>query len=224
MIADVRRVRPVTAVWITDGGRSASPVRRENESRSVMTMIGVPEANLHFLRFTDQRSFTSLRAIHKQLLPIAQSNAFSEIVSPAYEGGNIDHDVAAFLAARITGPGQIHMEYPLYNRYQGHRRVGVFLPGWQIEEQYFNMNDETRALVRAAIKQYRSERVSLWLMEFVARKNGLLDRGVPYRVAPAYDFLQRPTSEPCDYERSLTHHARFSDWKKSVEEFGRSSD
>jgi hypothetical protein len=115
------------------------------------------------------------------------------------------------------------MEYPLYNRYRGHRRVGVFLPGRQIEEHFIQMNDESRALITDAVKQYRSERVSLLLMEFVARKNGLLERGVPYRVAPTYDFMQRPASEPCDYERSFTHHAKFSDWQKSIEGFSRSA-
>jgi LmbE family N-acetylglucosaminyl deacetylase len=87
MISDVRQKRPIMAVWITDGARSANPVRRERESRSVMKLVGVPEANLHFLGFPDQRSFRSLQAIHQQLLLIAKTNAFVEILSPPTKAG-----------------------------------------------------------------------------------------------------------------------------------------
>lgn len=217
LIHDVKEGRPVHAVWITDGSRSANPVRREQESRAVMKLVGVPESHLHFLGFPDQKSHLYLPAIHEKLSLIVPQQAFAEIVSPAYEGGNIDHDVAAFLAAQMAGPR--HLEYPLYNRYRGHRRVGVFLPGWQSEEHFAPMDAGTRALISAAIKQYRSERLSLWLLQFVADKKGLLDRGVPFRVAPAYDFLRRPIDEPCDYERSLFHRARFSEWQTNVAGF-----
>ena len=226
MAADLKSGRQVHAVWITDGGKSANPVRRQQESRAVMKMVGMPETNLHFLGFPDQKSHHWLRPAYERVWPVASSNSFTEITSPAYEGGNIDHDVAAFLAAQIArnAPSHpLHYEYPLYNRYRGKRRVGVFLPATGTEERSMKLDSESRALIRNAIKQYRSERLPLWLMERVANKSGLFE-SLPYRIAPNHNFLERPAAEPCDYERSFTHRARFSDWQKRVEEFSRSAD
>jgi hypothetical protein len=69
-----------------------------------------------------------------------------------------------------------------------------------------------------AIQQYRSERVSLWLFRRIALKQGLWDR-LSYRIAPPHNFSQRPAAEPCDYERSWFHRARFSEWQESVKKF-----
>src|SRR5947208_1619604 len=49
MILEVNRGTPITAVWITDGGKSANPKQRQEESTAAMQMIGVPRERLHFL-------------------------------------------------------------------------------------------------------------------------------------------------------------------------------
>jgi|GEM_PF-1205784 len=222
LILDVKAGTDVHVVWITDGGKSANPARRQQESRKVMKLVGVPEQNLHFLGFPDQESHHYLREAYKQVVALQQDNTFAQVVSPAYEGGNIDHDVAAFLAAQLAGlsPSHpIHIDYPLYNRYHGYRRVGIFLPGHESEAHYLTMDNETRNVVKTAIKEYRSERIPLWLMFLVADKQAFLDHGAPYRLSPAYDFRQRPSDEPCDYEKSFFHHASFQEWQKSVTDF-----
>ena len=222
LILDVKAGTDVHVAWITDGGKSANPARRQQESRKVMKLVGVPEQNLHFLGFPDQQSHHYMREAYKQIVALQQSNTFAQVVSPAYEGGNIDHDVAAFLAAQLASlsPSHpIHIEYPLYNRYHGYRRVGIFLPGHESEAHYLTMDKETRNVVETAIKAYRSQRIPLWLMGLVADKQALLDHGAPYRLSPAYDFRQRLSDEPCDYEKSFFHHASFQEWQKNVTDF-----
>ena len=56
-------------------------------------------------------------------------------------------------------------------------------------------------------------------MSLFGDKQAMLDHGVPYRVAPAYDFQRRPAGEPYDYERSIFHRANFGNWQRNVAEF-----
>lgn len=220
---DIKSGKNVHAVWITDGGKSANPARREKESRTVMGIIGVKPQNLHFFGFPDQSSNRWLKQAYERLVLLNRSHAFTEIVSPTYEGGNIDHDVAAFLSAQLTAASPahpVHVEYPLYNRYKGKRQIGSFLPGREAPAYYLKVEDDTRELAKKAMKEYRSQRMGLFLMEFVTDKQAIINRGVQYRIAPPFDFLKRPTDEVCDYEKSLFHPAKFADWQASVREFG----
>ncbi|HTL30278.1 MAG TPA: PIG-L family deacetylase [Tepidisphaeraceae bacterium] len=221
MILEVKRGNPVHAVWITDGGKSADPKQRQEESIAAMELIGVPRENLHFLGYRDSHSFETLRPAYDQAIAVAEQIKPAQVMSPAYEGGNIDHDVANLIAATVashTAPHPTHLEYPLYNRSAGKRRVGVFLPRGD-PGQHLDFDAATRDLTEKASKVYRSQRLALWIMGFVADKNSLAENGPPYRVAPAHDFMQRPTNEPTDYERSWFHPANFSDWQKYTSEF-----
>jgi LmbE family N-acetylglucosaminyl deacetylase len=222
MRRDVLDGREVHAVWITDGAKDGKAAARERESRAVMALLGIPPEQLHFLGFPDHESVEHLPAIFEQLELIANSRRFSEINSPAYEGGNIDHDVAAFmgsLIARRASSHPTHLEFPLYNHFEGHRRIGVFLPNGTSEELNVALEGELRTLVLDALRLYRSQRVLLTYLKFAGRMNAMLTHGEPYRVATDYNFLERPAGEPCGYERSGVHRADFRDWQREVARF-----
>jgi LmbE family N-acetylglucosaminyl deacetylase len=221
MILEVKRGTPVAAVWITDGAKSANPKQRQEESTAAMEMIGVPHERLHFLGYPDSKSFEHFRPAFDRTLAVASELKPAQIVSPAYEGGNVDHDTANFVAAQVAArldPKPTHVEYPLYNRANGKRQVGVFLPGGDAG-RYLSFDAETRDLAQKASKLYRSQRLALWVMGFVADKKSLMEHGGPYRVALTRDFTNRPANEPTDYERSWFHPAKFEDWQRHVREF-----
>jgi LmbE family N-acetylglucosaminyl deacetylase len=221
MILEVKRGTPIAAVWITDGGKSANPKQRQEESTAAMEMIGVPRERLHFLGYPDSKSFEHFRPAFDQTVAIASELKPAQIVSPAYEGGNVDHDAADFVAAQVAArldSHPTHLEYPLYNRANGKRQVGVFLPDGD-PGRHLAFDAATRDLAERASKVYRSQRLALWVMGFVADKKSLMENGGPYRVAPAHDFTVRPASEPTDYERSWFHPAKFEDWQRHVREF-----
>jgi LmbE family N-acetylglucosaminyl deacetylase len=221
MILEAKRGSRILAIWITDGGKTADPRRREGESREAMRMIGVPESHLHFLRFPDTKAVLHIHEAYEQCLRIAEQNDVAQIVSPAYEGGNIDHDVAALIAATITAKTKsrpVHLQYPLYNRYEGRRRIGIFLPSHS-EAVYLEFDDEARKLARAAMRVYRSQKWGLLLLALFADRKSLEEHGVPYRMTPQDDFLRRPAHEPCEYEKSMFHHAKFQDWQSNVRKF-----
>jgi len=222
MRREVLAGREVHVLWITDGARDGNAVHREKESRAVMELVGLPAARLHFLRFPDHASFHHLEMIYDQITPIVQARPFAEIDSPAYEGGNIDHDVAALMAAlavRLHSPAPVHLEFPLYNRYQNHQRYGVFLPNSDTPDHVEKLDPERRALVLEALKLYHSQRVLLTVLAIVGHKKTMLDHGEPWRFAPTYNFLRRPMEEACGYEVSGLHRAKFADWLREVDPF-----
>ncbi len=267
LLADVRGGAAVRAVWITDGGKGGDPAKREAESREVMRRAGLPNDRLHFLHFPDTKSVQHLKAIDEQCAAIAAIDPPAEIVSPAFEGGNMDHDVAALIAARLTermvprpptanaetpavmkaassapavmttassaaaaesnrasdteasAASPVHYEYPLYNRQQRRRRISRFLPitgaGPVIT---LPLGAETRAVMKQAAKIYRTQRLALWALSVFGQPKKLLDRGLIYRRAPKYDFLTRPSGEPCDYKKYWTHPGKWDDWTTAVRE------
>ena len=222
MHRDVNAGREVYAVWITNGAFEGKPNKREEESRAVMAMAGVPEANLRFLRFPDHDSCRYLPEIYDEVRKLRKSWNVTKIVSPAYEGGNIDHDAAAFIAAMVVRSASVpvtHFEFPLYNHFDGRRRVNVFLPNSAARVEYLPLDGDAGRIVRAALKRYRSQHFILMLLEVTGHAKALFERGEPFRRTATYDFTERPGRELCGYEVSGRHRASFDEWTAAVDEF-----
>ncbi len=222
MRQDVEAGRQVVPVWITDGSKVGHPEEREKESRAVMARVGVPADNLRFLGFPDHESVEYLAAIHQAVRRVREESGCEELVSPAYEGGNIDHDTAAFIAAMVrrdSGDTVTHFEFPLYNHQNGHRRVNEFLPRPDAEVHYVSLEGEGRQLLRESLRLYGSQRILLMMLELSGHKKLLLERGEPIRRAVDYNFLARPSDEACGYEVSGLHRATFEEWSSAVGTF-----
>jgi LmbE family N-acetylglucosaminyl deacetylase len=225
MRREVLEGREVHALWITNGAAHGYAVKREQESRTVMARVGVPPDRLHFLKFPDHASYHHLEAIHTQVMAIASTRPFAELTSPAFEGGNIDHDVTALMAtlAAAEMPTQpVHFEFPLYNRFNGKTRYGVFQPAPGAAERHEMLNPERQKFVGDCLNAYGSQWLLLSVLKIIGHKNSILARGEPYRVAPPCDFLHRPADqEKCGYETTLylPHRLAFAEWTKAVEPF-----
>jgi LmbE family N-acetylglucosaminyl deacetylase len=226
MWAEVRQGREVHAIWITDGAKAVRPGHaweREKESRSVMERIGVPQDRLHFLGFPDTESFKHLAAVLDRVMGIADSRPFAEATSPAYEGGNIDHDAAAFVVAQVAAESRsrpVHWEFPLYNYYQDRRQIGIFLPHPQTEIHFFPLDKDLQRFVHEILAHsYHTQWLLLKAMEVAGHEKALLKQGEPFRRAPQYDFLKPPVDGRPGYEISGRHRASFAEWSRAVTDF-----
>ncbi|MGE5208079.1 MAG: PIG-L deacetylase family protein [Alphaproteobacteria bacterium] len=222
MRQDVNAGRAVYAIWTTNGAFEGKPGEREEESRAVMALVGVPEANLRFLGFPDHDSCRYLPEIYDDVRKLRKSWNVTRIISPAYEGGNIDHDAAAFIAAMVVRNATVpltHFEFPLYNHFEGRQRVNVFLPNSDAPVEYLPLDGDAGQIVHAALKRYRSQHFILMLLEVTGHAKTLFERGEPFRRAATYDFTERPERELCGYEISGRHRASFAEWTTAVEEF-----
>ena len=222
MAREVAAGRAVHAAWITDGARRGSSARRNAESIAVMARLGIPPARLHFLAFPDQDAVSHLAQIHAQVRALDAQHRFVAITTPAYEGGNIDHDVAALIGALLVAEAQErleHFEFPLYHHHDGRGRVGVFLPHPEATVEYTRLDPGDRVLLRQALWTYRSQRWLLLGLRLRSDRKTLREHGEPFRRAPAYDFLARPSHELCGYEVVRRRRAPFDRWLEAVRPF-----
>lgn len=222
MRQDVRTGRSVHAIWITDGSGTANPALRETESRNVMKHIGVPDENIYFLGYKDRESWKSLDAVLADVLRIAKQIQPAEIVANAYEGGNIDHDVAALMGtiAARTVPGiRAHYEFPLYNSWSGQYQVNKFLPRDDVETLYTELDGELGNLKMNVVDMYPTQADIVDTLKLMIDKKKLKKFGEPYRPVPAYDYTERPMQGALLYEGNARNPVSFSDWLSAVAPF-----
>jgi hypothetical protein len=221
--ADVAAGNEITFVWITRGDKAGDPVVREKESRAAMALLGAPESSLHFLGFEDSRSYATLKEDYAKTLEIARLARPDAIFSNAYEGGNIDHDIANFVAemvSRVLVPRPPHYEFPLYNSYNGTYQVGKFIPRDGVETLSTPLDDKMVAMKIRMLDMYPSQSALFKIMGSLVDKKKLKKHGEPYRLVPEYDYLKPPTGGTLGYElgnNRIPH--TFSEFHDAVLDF-----
>ncbi len=221
MALDTRQGRDVYAAWTTNGDLSAPPEVREKESRDCMKFIGVPQDHLFFLGYHDMGTLDNLESILRDLEKIVNEIKPDIFFTSAYEGGHVDHDVASLLGAILADaiPGTQHYEFSLYNVYKGKYRVGELLPRDDVRTEYVPLDDELLDIKLKSLKLYPSQAALLNMLMATTNKKILKKKGEPYRLAPKYNFLERPVDEPLGYETMVKRTTPFSDWLGAVKPF-----
>lgn len=203
--AYLRRHRPGALVFLADGvpreprfyssdQRYDSPdayrAQRQAEALRVASRFyRVQPDQLHFLNAPDMESVERMPALEAELTRIAEDLRPCAIWSPAYEGGHPDHDVAAFLAARLARRLRVdHWEYALYHYYHGFQQLSFLGEGPAITRA---LSLEEMAYKKRLLATYASQTHTL--RQF--RTN--VER---YRRAPGYDFSRRPVTGAAMYE------------------------
>ena len=117
----------ISCVYLTNGeGRNVRSADRDEESRRVLTRLGVDLARVHFLG-SDERLPDGLLVEHLDrafaLLESRVTDAVDEVWTLAWEGGHQDHDAAHVVAIAFANKhGAPVFELPLYH---GHRMRGA---------------------------------------------------------------------------------------------------
>lgn len=170
--------------------RPAYAARRWREARAAAARLGLPRHALHRLGATDMEAFRELARLETALTRLAAHLAPAVVWSPAYEGSHPDHDVAAFLAARLAAARRLpHREFALYSWRRGLAplRFGSGPPG-RIHR------------LPPALAAWKSELVAIYASQAPLLHQFPCDHE-RYRPAPAYDFTRRPLPGPTLYER-----------------------
>ncbi len=214
--SDLSSGKEVYCVWVTNGDKAGDPAVRQNESRTVMKLINVPQENLFFLGYPDQNAYRHLEDIVNDISKIVKKIAPSEIMSHAYEGGNIDHDVVSFvstIAARRTSA--VHLEFPDSNVYEGRTQLWKFLPDDKNITLYTKLTDDSYKLKMKIMRMYPSQNY-LSAYHLGVDWKSLRRDGEPYRMAPEYDYTSPPASE-LRYLATSKGTATFDMFKEAVE-------
>lgn len=203
--AYLQRHRAGALVFLTDGvpreprfyssdqpyvSPEAYRAERQAEAKKVAARFyRIAPGQLHFLNAPDMECIERLCALEAALMRIAEDLRPCAIWSPAYEGGHPDHDVAAFLAARLARRLRVdHWEYALYHYYHGFQQL-IFLGDGPVITRALTL--EEMAYKKRLLATYASQTHTL--RQF--RTN--VER---YRRAPGYDYSRRPVTGPTMYE------------------------
>jgi hypothetical protein len=199
----------VSCIYLTDGagGRAASDVRDE-ESRQVLTRLGVDLSHVHFLGSQHRIPDGALHQHLDQALRLLEQTAgpVDELVTLAWEGGHHDHDAAHLIAVAFAAKrgllARTH-EMPLYH---GYRLPGPLFrtltplrlgPGWTARPVRFRDGLRIALLCRF----YRSQRKT-WLgllpEALVRLAVGRKEWSRPVDIAR---LASRPHEGPLFYER-----------------------
>ena len=115
--------RGARCVYLTDGaGKGASPRVRDEESRRVLTRLGVRPEAMHFVG-SDEKIHDGQLVDHLEralsLVRATVPTGIERIYTLAWEGGHQDHD-AVHLVALAYGLeiGAEVLQFPLYNGYR----------------------------------------------------------------------------------------------------------
>jgi LmbE family N-acetylglucosaminyl deacetylase len=121
--AYVRAKHMVFCVYVTDGGATACPKRRNKESSAVLEAMGVPAANVFFigteLGVCDGHLHEHTKVVADWLTKFVSAHPeIGRCFVPAWEGGHPDHDMLHALATCLMHErGQLHQmhQFPLYH-------------------------------------------------------------------------------------------------------------
>lgn len=113
----------VVCVYLTDGALGGDPVRRDAESRAVLTALGVDAADLHFLGVAngirDGKLYESLPVVARLVGEwIDRMPVGTRMHVTAWEGGHHDHDALhAVVALLLQARGRLAdaRQFSLYN-------------------------------------------------------------------------------------------------------------
>jgi LmbE family N-acetylglucosaminyl deacetylase len=168
-------------MWPWDRGRYAEAVAvRRAEGERVAAELGVAIAG-----WTDRPArhlWRELPAAEAEVRAAVRAHAIDQIWTPAFEGGNPDHDGANAIAARLAAEGVSVLEFAEYNLAGGRPRSHAF-PHPSGAESVLRLTGDERAAKRRLIGLYASEQANLG---YVAA-----DRET-WRPLARYDYARPP--------------------------------
>jgi LmbE family N-acetylglucosaminyl deacetylase len=161
-------------------GYGAAVARRRAEGERAAAELGVAIAGR-----TDRPArhlWRELPAGEAEARAAVAAHAIDQIWTPAYEGGNPDHDGANAIAARLAAGGMSVLEFAEYNLQGGRPRSHAFpVPNGQ--ETVLALTPAERDAKRRLIGLYASEQANL---------NYVLPDRETFRPLATYDYARPP--------------------------------
>ncbi|MCL6623998.1 MAG: PIG-L family deacetylase [Fimbriimonadales bacterium] len=185
--------------------------QREEESRAVMALLGVPSLRLRFAYFPDGGVVDTLSEYVVFWEHILKDIRPERVFVPAFECGHLDHDATNFAVVHAVQRLRVCpllIEFPLYHPYSSRvPTVGRF--AYEGGEITVELTRGERALKKKVLSYYRSQRLP-WLLKMYGLlvKMGLKPPGLWERERfrplrhPRYDSPPLPAPLARGVERS----------------------
>ena len=192
--------------------------KRINESKRALESINIKPQNVFYLGFPDGNSHKHLKSL------IQKTDSLLSIISPniiytsAYEGGNIDHDIANFVIGYLNKNDNhtyIAFEFP---EYSGYKTILTFklrsFP--QYPETYIRkLSKKKYKEVLEYWKNYKSQKFPFGFYMSVTTGKKVAFGYEYHRKLPNHNYLEKPPTLKIAYEKYLK--AEFMDFKNEIE-------
>lgn len=186
-----------TKLWppeMSESREEYAAIRLEEASRA-LAHAGIAARQIFWLGGVDQEAIFEAHALASRLTEFLREFNADALITHPYEGGHPDHDCAALVAQLATAflgreaPEVVEMSS--YHARDGSCVTGEFLSAQPSHEIAFHLSECDRGRKRKMMDEYKSQR--LVLENFPISSERL-------RLAPAYDFSQRPHEGKLWYE------------------------
>jgi LmbE family N-acetylglucosaminyl deacetylase len=171
---------------------------RRDELTAALAVAGIGPERMRVIGVPDQGAAFNLVPVTRRVYELLQEMQPEIVLTHPYEGGHPDHDATAFAvhAAQalmeregLTPPALI--EFTSYHERDGQVRHFEFLPNADTEVKTVILTDAEREFKRRMLEAFTTQRSVL--DQFPVE----LER---FRLAPRYDFTQRPHAGTLHYE------------------------
>ena len=222
---DIAQNNEVHVCWLTAGkGLFGSQQARIQESDEVMNKVGVSQANRHYIgvKFNIHRVHDQPQVILNELTALCITFQITDVFTPAYEGGHIDHDATNFLVSKVKQKLNISaFEFPLYHRYRttwGFPMIAKFIPHAHSTNRVA-LNSVDIQLKKKAIFIHKSQWLILFLVYWGIKKNQLNTKREIYRLLPEHNYQLPPHQNTLYYEwlPNFIMPYSFQDFKKFLQ-------
>jgi LmbE family N-acetylglucosaminyl deacetylase len=177
-------------VWPWLRARHATIVaRRRTEAERVAADLGIAIAG-----WSDRAArhlWRHLAEAEREIRAAIAAYEIDQVWTPAYEGGNPDHDGANAIASRLAAEGMSVLEFTEYNLAGGKAHSHRF-PRLNGDEEVLTLTPAQRAAKRRALAAYASERGNLVDVQ--------TEREV-FRPLASYDYARPPHEGKLFYAR-----------------------
>jgi len=205
----------IVVVYTTFFSHNREKYSRKRISESKKALEAIHVSTPIFWDYPDTKTYNYVNEIISRLDSIITAYKPKVIYVPAYEGGNIDHDVANFCVAHLPDNSAKIYEFPLYSAYKTfllpfvHRNFPR-----TIGTEVYLLDKSQYQFVKEYWGNYHSQklRFELYLRIVSSIKHVF---GYEYiRELPHYNYQEHPPAKNIAYKRYTK--ARFSDFENGI--------
>jgi len=208
-------------LWLTLPRTFLTRKIRLMENSRAMEFLNVPQDHRIILKTTEKTSHVQAKKIYTKLKKFLNKFRPDIIYIPAFEGGNIDHDIAHVLtvyALRQLNLNSEIYEYPMYNSYYVKYsflpyNYGMFLPN-KIKIKKRALTKTEQRYTKSYLSNYLSQYICIRLYLYFFNKPKNIFKAEIIRPLPEYDYFIPPHEGVLGYEKY--QGITFNDFIKGI--------
>lgn len=213
----VQTNKKVQVVYVTSGDYQSAeqgPVR-EAEALQSMSILSVPEEQVHFLRIPERQLMSKVGDLLEILAKKCDGILPDCIVTHDFEGGHNGHDAVSFVAAQTaTQYSSALYVFPAYHDWPEKRLYNQFI-SQRHPTDILVLTEKMKSLKNQIIGIHKSQAKFFQIIKDSSSVEAFMSREVLREIKEPIDYMQPPMT-PLGYEYPGSS-IRFEDFKTAID-------